>query len=96
MDPSDGSLEPQLVFFTRTDDVDPMFTGGPGNELLISSGLGFPTELLDILWAEALERIQIAQPYLNEVQVTALADSEREELAFFEGVMSHLYRISDW
>jgi len=94
--PSDGSLDPQLVFFSRSDDVDPIFTGGPGNEILLSSSMGFPTEMLDRLESEAYERILGYDWHPNEVQAAALAASEREELAFFENVMSHLYLLSNW
>jgi Tol biopolymer transport system component len=94
--PSDGSLDPQLVFFTRSDDVDPVFTGGPGNEILLSSSMGFPTEMLNVLEAEAYERILALEWQPNEVQAAALAASEREELEFFENVMSHLYLLSNW
>lgn len=103
--PQDGSLDPQLVFFTRSDDVDPMMTGGPGNEVLMSSAMGFPTEMLQRLWDESVQRL-LATPivdedtdeitYLNQVQAEAIATGEREELEFFEGVMSHVYLLSNW
>jgi dipeptidyl aminopeptidase/acylaminoacyl peptidase len=98
--PEDGSLDPQLVFFTRYDDVDPMMTGGPGNEVLLSSSMGFPTEMLDRLWREKYDfLLSTPQPdgtYLNEVQAESIANGEREELEFFEGVMSHLYLLTNW
>jgi len=98
--PEDGSLDPQLVFFTRSDDVDAMMTGGPGNEILLSSAMGFPTEMLDRLWEENVERLLTTeQPdgtYLNLVQAESIATGEREELEFFEGVMSHLYLLTNW
>lgn len=94
--PVDGSRDPQLLFFSRSTENSVLFTGGPGNEVLISSGMGFPTEMLDILEEQAIERIAADNPFLNELQIIALAASEREELEFFEGVMSHLYLVSNW
>lgn len=94
--PVDGSLDPQLLFFTRSTEANVAFTGGPGNEVLISSSFGFPTELLDVLEQEAIERIRQDNPFLNELQAVALAATEREELEFFEDVMTHLYLVSNW
>ncbi len=94
--PADGSLEPRLAFFTRSDDIGPLFTGGPGREMLLSSGVGFPTEVLDQVWQDFYDEYAAANPDLNLLQVQAAADAVREELAFFEDVMSHIYLLSDW
>lgn len=94
--PSDGSLDPALLFFSRSDDTSPVFTGGPGRELLLTSGLGFPTELLDAIWQEVYEQAAVDFPNLNDLQLRAVADDAREELAFFEDVMTHLYVLSNW
>ena len=107
--PADGSLEPQLVFFTRDDDVDPLFTGNADNEVLLSSGLGFPTSMLDRLYDEAVQRYLetplnledvnehgVDPVYPTQVQAESMASADREELSFFEGVMSHIYLLTDW
>jgi len=94
--PSDGTLEPRLAFFTRSDDINPVFTGGPGREMLLSSSVGFPTEILDQIWQDTYEAVGDANEDLNDLQVRAAADAVREELAFFENVMSHIYLLSDW
>jgi len=94
--PADGSLDPSLLFFSRSDDTWPVFTGGPGRELLLTSGLGFPTELMDAIWQEVYDQAVVDHPELNELQLQAFADDAREELAFFEDVMTHLYVLSNW
>ncbi len=94
--PADGSLDPQLLFFTRSDDMAPRFTGGPGRELMLTSSMGFPTEDLDQIWQDTYDAWAVADPELNEMQLKAEADAIREELAFFEDVMSHIYILSNW
>ncbi|MBC8424588.1 PD40 domain-containing protein [bacterium] len=94
--PADGSLEPRIAFFTRSDDVGPLFTGGPGREMLLSSSLGFPTEVLDQIWQEYYDEYEDLHPDMNPLQIQAAADAVREELAFFEDVMSHIYILSNW
>jgi WD40 repeat protein len=91
--PEDGSLDPQILFFTRSDDIQPTFTGN-GREILISSSVGFPTEMLDDLWNRAYARISAEDSTLTEVQIEALAGAERLELENFEDVMHHLYRFT--
>jgi Tol biopolymer transport system component len=52
--PADGRLEPEIYYFTRSDDVDPYVM--PDGKLLLSSALGFPTEMLVRLEAEAYQK----------------------------------------
>jgi len=95
--PADGRLEPEIYYFTRSDDVDPFVL--PGNKgLLFSSALGFPTEMLDRLEEEAyqnwVERNEDENLGLDEVQMRQLAAEEVRNIEFFEGVMSHIYTFS--
>jgi len=55
--PADGLLEPELFYFTREDDVDPYVM--PDGKLLISSALGFPTEMLDDLEGKAYQTLVV-------------------------------------
>ena len=60
--------------------------------ILISSQLGFPTEILNQLEEEAYQAlVQGNDGSLTEVEMRSLAADERRMLEFFEGVMSHLY-----
>ncbi len=88
---ADGSLDPEIYYFTRADDVDP--TVLPDGRILMSSALGFPTEMLNRLETEAYQRLRLDPETagLAEVQLRALAAEERLQLEFFEGVMSHIY-----
>lgn len=94
--PADGRLEPEIFYFTRSDDVDPFVM--PNGGLLLSSALGFPTEMLTRLEEEAYQRwVSWNQEFelgLSEVQMQELAAEETQNLQFFEGVMSHLYTFS--
>ncbi len=94
--PADGSLEPRLLFFTRSDDQGAFFTGRTPDEILLTSSVGFPTEMLDELWSAAYDSIAEANPDLTAIQIETLADQQREQLEFFEGVMTHLYLFSNW
>ncbi|MBM4131316.1 hypothetical protein FJ250_09880, partial [bacterium] len=97
--PADGSLEPEIYYHTRGDEANP--TLNPDGTLLLSSTLGFPTEMLDRLMEEAYQRIRQANedsiaanpnyPPKSELRMRTEAAEERQQLAFFEGVMSHLY-----
>ena len=98
--PADGSLDPEIYFFTRSDDVDPSVN--PDGSILLSSQLGFTTEMLDFLEEEAYQRARqqnqerIANPnneeaILTELEMRNVATDERNTLELFEGVMSHLY-----
>jgi len=91
--PADGSTEPAMYYFTRSDDQDPTIM--PDGRLLMSSALGFPTEMLVRLEEEAYQRIaqenQDQDLGLDEVQMRELAAEQRQNLEFFEGVMFHLY-----
>ena len=91
--PADGRLDPEIFYFTRADESDPSFT--PDGSLLLSSQLGFPTEMLNRLEEEAYQRIKQENEEqglgLDEVQMRAAAAEERQKLEFFEGVMSHIY-----
>ncbi len=94
--PSDGLLEPQIYYFTRSDDVDPFVM--PNGKLLFSSALGFPTEMLIDLEEKSYQTWVIRNEEedlgLDEVQLRELASEEIRNLTFFEGVMSHLYTFS--
>jgi len=63
--------------------------------ILLSSMLGFPSEMLIRLEEETYQRIfqeNVDQNLgLDEVQMRALAAEEIRNLTFFEGVMSHIY-----
>lgn len=88
--PADGSLDPEIHFFTRYDNVDPTIM--PDGRMMMSSLMGFPTEMLNRLEEEAYQEL-IADPELDldEVQYRALAADKRHQLELFEGVMSHIY-----
>lgn len=94
--PADGRLEPSLTFFSRYDDVDPTIYV-PTGTLLLSSRMGFPTEVLDALEQETIDYYineYNADPEnipLSDVEIERRAADEREDLEFFEDVMSHLY-----
>jgi hypothetical protein len=94
--PSDGSLEPVIAFFSREDDVDAQFLPGSSNEILLSSAMGFPTEMLDRLEREARERLRLEYPEFNDVQINELAAAERQELEYFQRVMTHLFVFRGW
>jgi len=88
--PANGMLEPQIYYFTRSDDVDPFVM--PDGRLLFSSALGFPTEMLVRLEEEIYQDLaENNDEGLDEVQLRALAAEEVQKLQFFEGVMSHIY-----
>jgi hypothetical protein len=88
--PADGGLDPAIHFFTRSDDVDPSVM--PDGRLVVSSAVGFPTEMLIRLEEESYQRIAAADTQgLDEVQLRKQANDERRQLEFFTGVMSHLY-----
>lgn len=101
---ANGTLEPELYYHTRSDEANP--TMNPDGSLLLSSSLGFPTEMLDRLEEEAYQRIRQQNEYdiehdlddgeedyvpKSELQMRTEAAEERQQLAFFEGVMSHMY-----
>jgi hypothetical protein len=88
--PTDGSLEPQIYFFTRYDDVDPFLDPYSGR-ILLSSAMGFPTEMLDRIQADTMERLAAEDSTLTDVEIQTLALIQRMELEFFAGVMSHLF-----
>ncbi len=87
--PADGRRAPEIYFFSREDDVDPDMRPGPSGELIFSSAMGFPTEMLDRLEQEAFDRFLEAG--MSETAAAAEAREEREELEFFARVMSHIY-----
>jgi hypothetical protein len=94
--PSDGRLDPEIHYFTRSDDVDPFVMSN--GSLLFSSALGFPTEMLVRLEEEAYQswvaRNEEEDLGLSEVQMRELAAEEVQNIEFFEGVMSHIYTFS--
>ncbi len=89
--PSDGRLDPEIFFFTRADDVDPEVQ--PDGSVLLSSQLGFTTEILDQLEEEAYQALvqENTDGEMTEVEMRSIANAQRGMLEFFEGVMSHLY-----
>jgi len=88
--PADGSLEPEIHFFTRYDNVDPTIM--PDGRMLMSSAMGFPTEMLDVLEEQAYQDAKADTTLnLDEVQYRALAADKRHQLELFEGVMSHIF-----
>lgn len=88
--PSDGRLDPEIYLFTRSDDMDPEVLDD--GSILLSSQLGFTTEILDQLEEEAYQAlVQGNDGSLTEVEMRSMASDERRQLEFFEGVMSHLY-----
>lgn len=89
--PSDGRLDPEMFFFSRADDVDPAVL--PDGSVLMSSQLGYSTEVLEQLEEEAYQRLvqNNDENGLTEVEMRAAAAEERQQLEYFEGVMSHLY-----
>jgi len=93
--PADGRLEPEILFFTRDDDVDPSVPAGT-DMLLFSSSLGFPTEMLDRLEEEAYIRITEADSNITPTEASLLAADERQQLEYFERVMSHIYVFTGW
>jgi len=101
---ADGRLDPEIFYFTRSDEAAPSIN--PDGSMLLSSSLGFPTEMLDRLENEAYQRIVEQDLYdeahdpddgednytpKTELQMRSEAADERDMLSFFEGVMSHLY-----
>ena len=91
--PADGSLDPQILFFTRADDLD--LEVQPDGAILFSSLLGFPTEMLDVLEERAYQDIvddnEENNLGLTEVDMRAMAADQRRLLEFFQGVMAQLY-----
>ncbi len=92
--PADGRIDPEIHFFSREDDVDPTYSSTASGEIVLSSSMGFPTEMLDRLEQEAYERIVAEHPDVSETAARTAAREEREELEFFAGVMSHIYIYS--
>jgi hypothetical protein len=94
--PSDGGLEPSILFFSREDDIDVSFAPGQSDMIIFSSGMGFPTEMLDRIEQEDYERFLEEDPSMTSVQAAEEAASIRTGLEFFEGVMSHIMVFSNW
>ena len=67
----------------------------PDGRLLLSSALGFPTEMLVDLGDEAYQtwvtRNEEENLGLDEVQMRELAADDVRSLEFFAGVMSQIY-----
>jgi dipeptidyl aminopeptidase/acylaminoacyl peptidase len=94
--PVDGRLDPEILFFSREDDVDPFIPEGTDGVLILSSAMGFPTQMLDRLYQESLIRLAEENPDLSEPEIAILAAQERRELEFFARVMSHIFVFSGW
>jgi hypothetical protein len=91
---ADGRLDPEILFFTREDDVDPDIA--PDGTYILSSGVGFPTEMLDALEAATLDSLHAENEDLEnprtEFEIQRLASDEREKLAAYgTGVMAQIY-----
>lgn len=91
--PSDGSLEPEILFFTRADDMDPEVQSD--GSILLSSLLGFPTNMLndleDVAYQDLVAENDTTDVNWTEVEMRAMASDQRRLLEFFEGVMAQLY-----
>ena len=59
--------------------------------LLVSSQLGFTTEMLDQMEEESYQRLRQLEPDLTDLEKRKAAAEDRNTLELFEGVMSHLY-----
>jgi hypothetical protein len=92
--PTDGRLEPEILFFSREDDVDPFISPDRPGDLFFSSSMGFPTEMLDRLEAQYYDEA-IQEGMLPHEAVVEAAD-KRQELEYFARVMSHIYIFSGW
>lgn len=95
---SDGRLAPQILFFSREDDVDPALMSD--GTLVFSSKLGFPTEMLDRIQTDTLDSLYaendtLASP-LPDFQIQRIASDERNQLSYFAGVMSQIYMFRNW
>lgn len=93
--PADGRLEPEMIFFSRYDDLDPTLDWSTGT-LMMTSRMGFPTEMLDGLQQKTYDFFTFvyndtATLPLTEVEISRRADEVREELELFEDKMSHLF-----
>jgi Tol biopolymer transport system component len=98
--PANGSRDPEIVFFSREDDLDPYIQDD--GTLLFSSMIGFPEYMLARLEDEAYQRIkrqneldhlENGEPLLTETQLRQEAEDERRDLENFAGIMSHLYQF---
>lgn len=87
--PADGSLDPEIYFYTRADDVDGSML--PDGSILLSSKLGFTTEMLNRAEEESYQRERQQHPNLTNLEMRNVAKQDRNTLELFEGVMSHLY-----
>ena len=94
--PFDGSLDPEILFFSREDDGYPYIPAGTSKTMIFSSAMGFPTEMLDRLELEAFYRILQENPEMTPTEAGILAALERRELEYFARVMSHIFVFSDW
>lgn len=96
---ANGTLEPEILFFSRRDDVDPDVAAD--GTVVLSSGVGFPTEMLDARQAVVLDSLytlnETAEHPRTEFEIRRLAEDDRTKLeAYGSGVMSHLYLLRDW
>ncbi len=91
--PADGSLEPEIYFHTRFDDYEPSIN--PDGSILLSTSMGFSEDELDRLEEDAYQDIYEENILENlgksEVVMRGEAAEQRQQLQFFEGVMSHIY-----
>ena len=91
---ADGRLEPEILFFSREDDVDPDVA--PDGTIVMSSGLGFPTEMLDALQNATLDSLYAMNEDLPiplaEFEIQRIAEDEREKVeAYGTGVMAQIF-----
>ncbi len=91
---ADGRLEPEIFFFSREDDVDPDVASD--GTVVLSSGLGFPTEMLDALENATLDSLYAMNDTMQfprtEFEILRLASDERAKLeAYGTGVMAQIF-----
>jgi hypothetical protein len=91
---ADGRLEPEILFFSREDDVDPDVAAD--GTVVLSSGLGFPTEMLDALESVTLDSLYAENDTLDfprtEFEIRRIAGDERNKLeAYGSGVMAQVF-----
>ncbi len=92
---ADGRLEPEILFFSRQDDIDPSLMDD--GTMILSSRLGFTTEVLDRLEQERVDELtSLPDTVLTTFEIARIASDERDKLEFFEGVMAQLYLFRNW
>lgn len=91
---SDGRLEPEILFFSRSDDVDPDVAAD--GTLIFSSGMGFPTEVMDALEADEIDSLTAMNDdniFPNtDFEIQRVAADDRAKLETYgSGVMAQIF-----